>query len=107
MNLAFDAFNVLNRPNVDEVTSVYNSPVFCGSPAVIPRRYNDSITRAIQRGSASTACPFGGIPVPGGSIAPTPIGTFLFIPTNPNPNFGLPRTMLNPRQLQFSVKFMF
>ena len=31
MNLAFDAFNVLNRPNVDEVTSVYGSPVFCGN----------------------------------------------------------------------------
>ena len=105
MNLAFDAFNVLNRPNVDEVTSVYGSPVFCGN--AIPQRYNDSTTRAIQRGAVS--CPIGDGPViPGvGSFASTPIGTSLFIPANPNANFGLPRTMLNPRQLQFSVKFMF
>jgi len=105
MNLAFDAFNVLNRPNVDEVTSVYGSPVFCGN--AIPQRYNDSTTRAIQRGAVS--CPVGdGLVIPGvGSFASTPIGTNLFIPASPNTNFGLPRTMLNPRQLQFSVKFMF
>ena len=110
MNLAFDAFNVLNRPNVDEVTSVYGSPVFCGAHAVIPRHYNDGITRAIQRGDASAACPDGGIPLPpgaGGTLAPTPIGTALFIPFFPNQNFGKPRTMLNPRQLQFSLKFSF
>ena len=109
MNLAFDVFNVLNRPNVDEVTSVYGSPVFCGTPAVIPRKYNDSITRAIQQSAASTACPIGnGLVIPGvGSFASTPIGTNLFIPANPNPNFGLPRTMLNARQLQFSMKFTF
>jgi hypothetical protein len=109
MNLAFDVFNVLNRPNVDEVTSVYGSPVFCGTPAVIPRKYNDSVTRAIQQSAPSTACPIGnGLPIPGvGSFASTPIGTSLFIPTNPNANFGLPRTMLNPRQLQFSMKFTF
>ena len=107
LNFAFDAFNLLNRPNVDEVTSVYGSPVFCGAPAVIPRHYNDGVTRAIQAGAASTACPNGGIPVPGGSLAPTPIGTNLFIPSNPNPAFGLPRTMLNARQLQFSLKFTF
>jgi Carboxypeptidase regulatory-like domain/TonB dependent receptor len=117
MNLAFDAFNLLNRPNVDEVTSVYGSPVFCGA---IPQHYNDSITRAIQQGAGSTACPFGGIPVPGGSVALTPIQNFnpndpcfpsgftcLFIPANPNQNFGRPRTAFNPRQLQFSVKFTF
>jgi len=114
INLAFDAFNLLNRPNVDEVTSVYGSPVFCGATPTIPRSYNDATTRAIQRQDASTACPFGGIPVPGGSIAPTPIvnpitkiPTFLFIPSNPNPSFGLPRTMMNARQLQFSLKFTF
>jgi hypothetical protein len=104
VNLAFDAFNLLNRPNVDEVTSVYGSPVPCGA---LPQRYNDAMTRAIQGQNLSTACPFGGIPVPGGSVAPTPIGTALFIPFNPNPNFGLPRTMFNARQLQFSVKFSF
>ena len=107
MNLAFDAFNLFNRPNVDEVTSVYGSPVFCGSTAAIPRHYNDGISRAIQTQSSATACPDGGIPVPGGTLAPTPIGTDLFIPTLPNANFGLPRTMLNPRQLQFSVRFSF
>ena len=107
LNLAFDAFNLFNRPNVDEVTSVYGSPVFCGSTPAIPRHYNDGISRAIQSQSGSTACPDGGIPVPGGTLAPTPIGTLLFIPTLPNANFGLPRTMLNPRQLQFSLRFTF
>jgi outer membrane receptor protein involved in Fe transport len=103
-NFAFDAFNLLNRANFDEVTSVYGSPVFCGG---IPTHYNDSLTRAIQQGSSSVACPSGGITVPGGSVAPTPIGTTLFIPTTPNSTFGLPRTAFNPRQLQLSVRFAF
>ncbi len=107
MELAFDAFNVLNRPNVDEVTSVYGSPVFCGTTPSIPRHYNDAVSRAIQAQSASMACPNGGTSVPGGTIAPTPIGTALFIPTLPNSNFGQPRTMLNARQLQFSLRFSF
>ncbi|HXY50361.1 MAG TPA: carboxypeptidase regulatory-like domain-containing protein [Terriglobales bacterium] len=119
LNLAFDAFNLLNRPNVDEVTSVYGSPVFCG--AAIPGHYNDATTRAIQQ--SAVACPVGdGLAIPGvGSFASTPITAELgstcsppnvsplciFIPANPNPNFGRPRTMFNPRQLQFSVKFTF
>ncbi len=103
-NLAFDAFNLLNRANYDEVTSVYGSPVFCGG---VPQHYNDAMTRAIQQGSASVTCPNGGTSVPGGSVAPTPIGTTLFIPTTPNTNFGLPRTAFTPRQLQFSVRFTF
>jgi hypothetical protein len=103
-NLAFDAFNLLNRANFDEVTSVYGSPVFCGG---IPGHYKDRMTDAIQQQSASVACPNGGISVPGGSVAPTPIGTTLFIPTTPNLNFGVPRTAFNPRQLQFSVRFSF
>jgi Carboxypeptidase regulatory-like domain/TonB dependent receptor len=107
MELAFDAFNLLNRPNVDEVTSVYGSPVFCGATPAIPRHYNDAISRSIQAQSGATACPNGGISVPGGSVAPTPIGTSLFIPTLPDANFGLPRTMLNARQLQFSLRFSF
>ena len=115
LELAVDAFNALNRPNVDEVTSVYGSPVFCGTTPAIPRHYNDAVSRAIQAGGASMACPAGPIAVPGGSIAPTPIaanfptssGAFLFIPSNPNPNFGLPRTMLNPRQFQLSAQFTF
>ena len=59
MNLAVDAFNLFNRPNVDEVTSVYGSPVFCGTTPAIPRHYNDGISRAIQAQSGSTACPVG------------------------------------------------
>jgi outer membrane receptor protein involved in Fe transport len=119
-NLAFDAFNLLNRANFDEVTGVYGSPVFCGG---IPQHYNDGMTRAIQQGSASVACPVGdGLAIPGvGSYASTPITTAsggsclppnistscLFIPAAPNSNFGLPRTAFNPRQLQFSVRFTF
>jgi len=116
IDLMFDAFNLLNRPNVDEITPTYDSPVFCGG--AIPRNYKDAATMAIQNGTS--ACPVG-IPVPGGSIAPTPItsnlptcnfapacpAVALFIPSNPNPSFGKPRTMLNPRQLQFAVKFSF
>jgi len=118
---AFDAFNLLNRANFDEVTSVYGSPVFCGS---IPRHYNDAVTRAIQQGSSSEACPVGNVtnilPPFIGSFANTPIPntnsidpcfstgfTCLFIPSAPNTTFGLPRTAMNPRQLQFSVKFTF
>lgn len=103
LDVSVDAFNLLNRSNVDEITPVYGSPVFCGG--AIPRHYRDSISRAIQTGAQT--CPFGGIAVPGGSLAPTPIGTDLFIPNNPNATFGLPRTMLNPRQFQFAAKFIF
>jgi hypothetical protein len=112
---AVDAFNVLNRANVDQVYSIYGSPVFCGTPAAIPRHYNDAISRAIQAGAASTACPAGPVPVPGGSIAFTPIatdfptssGASLFIPSNPTSSFGTPQTMLNPRQFQFSAQLKF
>jgi len=121
MNFAVDAFNVLNRPNVDEVTSVYGSPVFCGG---VPQHYNDAMTRAIQQGSSSVGCPVGNVTtiVPPfiGSFATTPIAntnpndpcfstgsTCLFLPAKPNANFGLPRTMLNPRQLQFSLRLAF
>ncbi|HYU45969.1 MAG TPA: TonB-dependent receptor [Terriglobales bacterium] len=69
VNLSFDAFNALNRPNVDEVTSVFALPDFFGNP--VPKHYKDGI----------------------GSPA--------------NPGFGTPRTMLNPRQLQFAMKFSF
>ncbi|HEV3481703.1 MAG TPA: TonB-dependent receptor [Candidatus Acidoferrales bacterium] len=120
MDLSVDAFNFLNRSNVDEVTSVYGSPVFCGG--AIPKHYRDATSRAIQTGSATMACPVGQTVIPGGSLANTPIVdtppgvlalgappafTQLFIPTNPNPTFGLPRTMLNPRQFQFAAKFSF
>jgi Carboxypeptidase regulatory-like domain/TonB dependent receptor len=109
---AVDAFNLLNRANIDQVFSVYGSPVFCGA---IPRRYNDAVTRAIHAGSASVACPSGepgetpvfAGPVEIGNNAVTPIGTTLFIPATPNSNFGDPQTVLNPRQFQFSARFNF
>jgi hypothetical protein len=104
---AVDAFNILNRANVDQVFSIYGSPVFCGA---IPRHYRDATTRAIQAGSGSVGCPLtapGEIAVPGGAVAPTPIGTTLFIPSTPDANFGQPQTVLNPRQFQFSARFQF
>jgi hypothetical protein len=116
VDVSVDAFNLLNRSNVDEITPVYGSPVFCGA---IPKHYRDGVSRAIQAGAGSTACPNGGIALPpgaGGTLAPTPIlltpgnpasATTLFIPFNPNPTFGLPRTMLNPRQFQLAAKFSF
>ena len=33
MDLSVDAFNLLNRSNVDEISPVYGSPVFCGAPS--------------------------------------------------------------------------
>ncbi len=108
LTVGADAFNFLNRPNVDEVTSVYGSPVFCGTTPTIPRHYKDATSLAIQGQAASTACPTGPIAVPGGSLAPTPIpGNSLFIPSKPNPSFGMPRTMLNPRQFQFEARVTF
>jgi hypothetical protein len=115
VELSVDAFNLFNRPNVDEVTSVYGSPVFCGTTPAIPGRYKDATTIAIEQGAASTACPVGPIQaVPGvpqaGTLAPTPGGASggaLFIPFQPNSSFGLPRTMFNARQLQIAVKFTF
>ena len=132
LDLIVDAFNLLNRPNVDEVTPVYGSAVFCGG--AIPQHYKDAATTAIFNGT--TACPVStnGLAIPGvGSFARTPItdvksmvtpggvscfptagpppagpdSTCTFIPASPNPNFGQPRTMLNPRQLQFAAKFTF
>jgi len=110
IDVMVDGFNFLNRPNVDEVTPVYGSPVFCGN--VIPRNYKDAASLAIQRGTSAALCPVGPIPaVPGvpqaGSVAISPIGTAVFIPFTPNPNFGQPRTMLNPRQFQFALKYSF
>src|SRR3984885_11082231 len=101
LDLMVDAFNVLNRPNVDEVTSVYGAAVFCGSGA-IPQRYRDAGTIATQNqaiafdtGTGPPTCPsaaeLGRVPAP-------PV---------PSASFGRPRTMLNPRQFQFAAKFSF
>ncbi|MGA7841542.1 MAG: TonB-dependent receptor [Candidatus Acidiferrales bacterium] len=99
LNLMVDAFNLLNRPNVDEVTSVYGAAVFCGSSA-IPQRYNDAGTLATQAqaiafdtGTGPPTCPLNLGPVPA--------------PPVPSASFGTPRTMLNPRQFQFAAKFSF
>jgi len=67
MELSFDAFNILNRPNVEEVDTVYAAPVFIGP---VPKHYKDGLT-------------------------------------GENPDFGQPRVMLNPRQLQFAMKISF
>jgi hypothetical protein len=85
MDLMMDAFNVFNRPNVDEVTSVYGTYGFCNG--LVPNHYKDSTSVAIQKIQVGS-CPVAGPPVP-------------------NPQFGGPRTMLNPRQLQFAAKFSF
>jgi hypothetical protein len=106
LNFAVDAFNVFNHPNIDEVSSVYGSPAFCGATPAIPQHYNDSITRAIQAGDASVSCGTQkDIGNPGAWIGAglLPVG----IPDSPNPTFGKPRTVFNPRQLQFSLKFSF
>jgi len=88
LQIAVDAFNVFNRPNVDEVTSVYGGGTidFCGAT---PQHYKDVASLAIQQvGVTCNAANNGGAPFP-------------------NPLFGTPRTMFNPRQLQFSAKFIF
>jgi Carboxypeptidase regulatory-like domain len=89
LELAFDAFNVFNRQNVNEVTSVYGggTPDFCGAT---PTHYRDAASLAIQQGQVACG-PDGGL-----AVAPAP-----------NPLFGTPRTMFNARQLQASAKFTF
>ena len=85
LELAADAFNLLDRANVDEVVGVYGTYNVCGGR--LPRQYKDAASRAIQ------AVQVGGCPAAG--------------PPVPNPLFGTPRTMFNPRQLQMSVKLLF
>src|SRR5271170_511356 len=99
LDLMVDAFNVLNRPNVDEVTSVYGAAVFCGT-GPIPTHYKDAGTAntqaqaiAFDTGTGGPTCPL--------SLGLTPA------PPVPNSLFGTPRTMLNPRQFQFAAKFSF
>jgi hypothetical protein len=41
LDLAFDAFNLLNRANIDEVSTVYAAPDFFGNP--VPQHYKDGI----------------------------------------------------------------
>jgi Carboxypeptidase regulatory-like domain/TonB dependent receptor len=98
LDMIVDAFNVLNRPNVDEVTSVYGAAVLCGTGPV-PEHYKDAGTRDTQEEAASFA--MGGPPSCPLNLGLTPA------PPAPNGLFGTPRTMLNPRQFQFAAKFSF
>ena len=99
IDLAVDAFNVFNRPNVDEVSSVYGSPVFCGA---VPQHYRDATTTAIQHQSGSATCP-ASPPTDWLALGLLPV----FVPPAPSGTFGTPRTMMNPRQFQFSLKLSF
>jgi hypothetical protein len=86
--VALDVFNAFNRPNVNEVTSVYGTYNFCTGQ--VPTRYKDAASRTIQTNPLSFigTCPAAGPPFP-------------------NPAFGAPRVMFNPRQLQLSLKYSF
>jgi hypothetical protein len=88
IDVAVDAFDVFNRPNVNEVTSVYGTYNFCGGK--VPTHYKDAASLSIQTNPISFigSCPAAGPPFP-------------------NPSFGAPRTMFNPRQLQISLKYSF
>jgi outer membrane receptor protein involved in Fe transport len=104
--LSVDSFNLLNHPNMDELNSVYGSPVFCGATPSLPRHFNDAATRAIQQGAPSTSCATQQVTGnPGAWIADglLPVS----IPNSPNATFGTQRTMFNARQFQFSMKFSF
>ena len=104
LDASVDAFNVLNRANVDEVSSVYGSPVFCGASPAVPKQYKDATTLAIQRGSVSCGAQAAVANPPAFlSLGLLPVT----IPSTPNPVFGRPRTMFNPRQFQFSLKLSF
>jgi hypothetical protein len=87
VEVAVDAFNALNRANVNEVTSVYGTYNFCGPNGLVPHGYKDATSIMIEQGKIS-GCPAAG-------------------PPTPNALFGAPRAMFNPRQLQFSLKYSF
>jgi Carboxypeptidase regulatory-like domain/TonB dependent receptor len=86
LQLMADVFNLLNRPNVDEVYSVYGTYDFCGG--LVPHHYKDAVSFMAQSGAQFGTCPPGGPPAP-------------------NALFGTPRTTLNPRQFQFAAKLSF
>jgi len=98
LDLMVDAFNLLNRPNVDEVTSVYGAAVICGGTAT-PNNYKDAATLQTQAQALAFDTRTAGPTCP--NLAPIPSPQF------PSGLFGTPRTMLNPRQFQFAAKFSF
>jgi hypothetical protein len=106
LDLTIDAFNVFNRGNVDEVNYIYGSPVFCGSTPAVPKHFKDATTLAIERGDSSMSCALqqaAAAPPNWLAMGLLPVS----VPGAPNATFGEPRTMLNPRQFQFSAKFSF
>ena len=88
IQLAVDVFDLFNRPNVNEVTSVYGTYNFCGGK--VPTHYKDASSLSIQTDPTSFigSCPAAGPPFP-------------------NTSFGAPRTMFNPRVFQISLKYSF
>jgi hypothetical protein len=88
IDVALDMFNSFNRPNVNEVTSVYGTYNYCGGQ--VPVRYKDAASLNIQKNPTSFigSCPAAGPPFP-------------------NTSFGAPRVMFNPRQFQLSLKYSF
>jgi hypothetical protein len=101
IDLSVDVFNLFNRANIDEVNSVYGSPAFCGA---IPQSFNDAATHAIQAGTVSCAAQQAAAAPPAWlAKGLLPVA----IPPTPNPAFGTPRTVLNPRQIQVAAKFSF
>jgi hypothetical protein len=86
IDFAVDAFNALNRASVDEATSMYGTYNFCNGK--VPVHYRDAAPIGIETVQNVGGCPAVGPPVP-------------------NPFFGGRRTMFNPRQLQFSLKYSF
>jgi len=106
LDLTVDAFNVFNRPNVDEVNYIYGSPAFCGATPAVPKHYKDATTLAIQQNNASVSCSTQ--QAAAGPVAWLALGLVpVSVPNSPNATFGEPRTMLNPRQFQFALKFSF
>src|SRR6266436_5852380 len=86
IDVAVDAFNAFNRPNVDEVDSVYGTYNFCGA---VPHNYKDAGSLKIQSKPLSFigSCPAAGPPFP-------------------NADFGAPRKVFCVRQLQLpGVKY--
>jgi hypothetical protein len=48
LDLTFDAFNLLNRPNVEEVSTVYSLPDFFDNP--VPQYYKDGVGSPVNPG---------------------------------------------------------